>query len=91
VLSVLDEMIARHDTGLVFISHDLPLVMSFCDRVAVMYGGRVVETCAARDLANATHPYTRGLLAANPPLENPPAELPTLRRDPAWLSETFAR
>jgi peptide/nickel transport system ATP-binding protein len=91
VLSVLDEMIARHNTGLVFISHDLPLVMSFCDRVAVMYGGRVVETCAARDLANATHPYTRGLLAANPPLENPPAELPTLRRDPAWLSETFAR
>ncbi|WP_277183341.1 ABC transporter ATP-binding protein [Caballeronia sp. BR00000012568055] len=91
VLSVLDEMIARHDTGLVFISHDLPLVMSFCDRVAVMYGGRVVETCAARDLANAQHPYTRGLLAANPPLENPPAELPTLRRDPAWLSEEFAR
>jgi peptide/nickel transport system ATP-binding protein len=89
VLSVLDEMIARHDTGLVFISHDLPLVMSFCDRVAVMYGGRVVETCAARDLAQARHPYTRGLLAANPPLTDPPAELPTLQRDPAWLTESF--
>jgi peptide/nickel transport system ATP-binding protein len=88
VLAVLDEMIERHHTGLVFISHDLPLVMSFCDRVAVMYGGRVVETCAARDLANARHPYTRGLLAANPPLTNPPAELPTLRRDPAWLTDT---
>jgi peptide/nickel transport system ATP-binding protein len=87
VLSVLDEMIARHDTGLVFISHDLPLVMSFCDRVAVMYGGRIVETCAARDLAHARHPYTRGLLAANPPLTNPPAELPTLQRDPSWLTE----
>lgn len=87
VLSVLDEMIERHRTGLIFISHDLPLVMSFCDRVAVMYGGRVVETCAARDLAQARHPYTRGLLAANPPLSNPPAELPTLRRDPAWLTE----
>ncbi len=91
VLAVLDEMIARHDTGLVFISHDLPLVMSFCDRVAVMYGGRVVETCAARDLVHATHPYTRGLLEANPPLENPPDELPTLRRDPAWLDEGIAR
>ncbi|SAK67325.1 ABC transporter [Caballeronia hypogeia] len=91
VLSVLDEMIYRHDTGLVFISHDLPLVMSFCDRVAVMYGGRIVETCAARDLARATHPYTRGLLEANPPLENPPDELPTLRRDPAWLDEGAAR
>jgi peptide/nickel transport system ATP-binding protein len=89
VLSVLDEMIERHGTGLVFISHDLPLVMSFCDRVAVMYGGRIVETCAARDLVHARHPYTRGLLAANPPLTNPPDELPTLRRDPAWLTDTF--
>ncbi|KIG10443.1 ABC transporter ATP-binding protein [Caballeronia concitans] len=87
VLTVLDEMIERHHTGLIFISHDLPLVMSFCDRVAVMYGGRVVETCAARDLGEARHPYTRGLLAANPPLANPPAELPTLRRDPSWLTE----
>jgi peptide/nickel transport system ATP-binding protein len=80
-------MIEKHDTGLVFISHDLPLVMSFCDRVVVMYGGRVLETCAARDLKHAEHPYTRGLLAANPPLTDPPDELPTLRRDAAWLIE----
>jgi peptide/nickel transport system ATP-binding protein len=85
VLGVLDEMIGTHRTGLIFISHDLPLVMSFCDRVVVMYAGRVVETCAARDLVHAQHPYTRGLLAANPPLANPPDELPVLARDPAWL------
>jgi peptide/nickel transport system ATP-binding protein len=90
VLAVLDEMIGKHDTGLIFISHDLPLVMSFCDRVMVMVGGRVVETCAARDLAQASHPYTRGLLAANPPLVNPPDELPVLRRDPAWTNDTEA-
>jgi peptide/nickel transport system ATP-binding protein len=36
---------------------------------------------------NAQHPYTRGLLAANPPLVNPPAELPVLSRDPAWLND----
>ncbi|EEA03054.1 ABC transporter related [Burkholderia sp. H160] len=88
VLAVLDEMIAKHDTGLIFISHDLPLVMSFCDRVVVMYAGRVVETCVAHDLVHAQHPYTRGLLAANPPLANPPAELPVLSRDPAWLDDT---
>ncbi|WP_017777458.1 ABC transporter ATP-binding protein [Paraburkholderia kururiensis] len=87
VLAILDEMIERHDTGLVFISHDLPLVMSFCDRVVVMYAGRVVETCAARDLVHAQHPYTRGLLAANPPLTNPPDTLPVLERDPAWLND----
>ncbi|CAB3772949.1 ABC transporter ATP-binding protein [Paraburkholderia humisilvae] len=85
VLAILDEMIGKHDTGLIFISHDLPLVMSFCDRVVVMVAGRVVETCAARDLLHAQHPYTRGLLAANPPLANPPDELPVLARDPAWL------
>lgn len=89
VLAVLDETIARHGTGLLFISHDLPLVMSFCDRVAVMYAGRVIETCAASELAHASHPYTRGLLAANPPLTNPPGELPVLQRDPAWLTETL--
>ncbi|MET3231430.1 UNVERIFIED_ORG: peptide/nickel transport system ATP-binding protein [Burkholderia sp. 1263] len=88
VLGILDEMIAKHDTGLILISHDLPLVMSFCDRVVVMYAGRVVETCAARDLAQAQHPYTRGLLAANPPLIDPPDELPVLARDPAWLTQS---
>jgi peptide/nickel transport system ATP-binding protein len=87
VLAVLDEMIAKHDTGLIFISHDLPLVMSFCDRVVVMYAGRVVETCAARDLVHARHAYTRGLIAANPPLADPPDELPVLSRDPAWLDD----
>lgn len=87
VLSVLDEMIAKHNTGLIFISHDLPLVMSFCDRVMVMVGGRVVETCAARDLANAQHPYTRALLAASPPLRSPPDQLPVLQRDAAWFAE----
>ncbi|MFB9122645.1 ABC transporter ATP-binding protein [Paraburkholderia dipogonis] len=88
VLAILDEMIEKHDTGLIFISHDLPLVMSFCDRVVVMYAGRVVETCTARDLIHAEHPYTRGLLAANPPLVNPPDELPVLKRDAAWLTQS---
>ncbi|GAB7523977.1 ABC transporter ATP-binding protein [Paraburkholderia sp. 2C] len=88
VLAILDETIAKHGTGLIFISHDLPLVMSFCDRVVVMYAGRVVETCAARDLLHAQHPYTRGLLAANPPLAHPPDELPVLARDPAWLADS---
>jgi peptide/nickel transport system ATP-binding protein len=85
VLDVLDDMVARHGTGLIFISHDLPLVSAFCDRVAVMYAGRVVETCAASQLHHAQHPYTRALLAASPALADTSGRLPVMQRDPAWL------
>jgi peptide/nickel transport system ATP-binding protein len=71
--------------GLIFISHDLNLVASFCDRLLVMYGGRIVESIEAAKLHEATHPYTRGLLDALPRLDRPFGELPVLRRDPAWL------
>jgi peptide/nickel transport system ATP-binding protein len=84
VLAILDDLVRQRGMGLVFISHDLDLVASFCDRVLVMYAGRVVEERAARDLASATHPYTRGLLQSLPRIDDPRAELPTLARDPAW-------
>jgi len=70
--------------GLMFISHDLNLVASFCDRVVIMYAGRIVESCPAAELHAARHPYTRGLLAALPRIEGGGGELPTLDRDPAW-------
>ena len=87
VLDVLDELITQRGIGLVFISHDLNLVRAFCDRVLVMYAGRVVETIAADDLGNAQHPYTRALLAAVPDMDRRRATLPVLRRDPRWLEE----
>jgi peptide/nickel transport system ATP-binding protein len=87
VLAILDELIAAEGIGLIFISHDLNLVRSFCDRVTVMYAGRQVETLAARDLEKATHPYTRGLLDALPRLDRPRTRLPVLARDPAWLGD----
>ena len=85
VLAILDDLVTQRGMGLVFISHDLALVGSFCDRVVVMYGGRAMETLAARDLAGASHPYTRGLLSCLPSLDRPVAALPTLARDPAWM------
>ncbi len=88
VLAVLDDMIDARDMGLIFISHDLNLVASFCDRVLVMYGGQVLETCAAAELDRARHAYTRGLLACLPDLERPADELPVLERDPRWLTGT---
>ena len=86
VLAVLDDMIDERGMGLIFISHDLSLVASFCDRILVMYGGRVVEQCRAAELARARHPYTRGLLNCLPSLDREQPELPVLERDPAWLT-----
>lgn len=86
VLAVLDDLVSQRGLGLVFISHDLNLVRHFCDRVLVMYAGRVVESIAAADLDHAEHPYTRGLLNALPSLDQRRARLPVLQRDPAWLN-----
>ncbi|MCW8279674.1 ABC transporter ATP-binding protein [Agrobacterium sp. InxBP2] len=85
VLSILDDLVVERNIGLIFISHDLNLVRSFCDRVIIMYAGRVVETIAAANLGQAQHPYTRGLLDALPSLDHPKDRLEVLRRDPAWL------
>ncbi|MDT1060939.1 ABC transporter ATP-binding protein [Paracoccus sp. CPCC 101403] len=84
VLSILDELVTGNEMGLIFISHDLNLVRSFCDRVLIMYAGRVVEELRACDLDQARHPYTRGLLEALPNLTEPKDRLSVLRRDPAW-------
>ena len=85
VLRILDDLVARRGMGLIFISHNLTVVSSFCDRVLIMYGGKIVEECAARDLQNARHPYTRALVAAAPSLDVQRAELATVTRDPEWL------
>jgi peptide/nickel transport system ATP-binding protein len=85
ILRLIDRLVTDRGMGLMLISHDLPLVSRFCDRVAVMYAGRIVEEIAARDLHAATHPYTRGLLDCMPRLDAPRARLPVLARDPRWL------
>jgi peptide/nickel transport system ATP-binding protein len=87
VLAIMDDLVTQRGMGLIFISHDLELVATFCDRVAIMYGGRVVEVCRATELHTATHPYTRGLLGCLPRLDRPQTRLPVLVRDPAWLDE----
>jgi peptide/nickel transport system ATP-binding protein len=85
VLKIMDRLVAERGMGLVFISHDLRLVSSFCDRVLVMYAGRVVEEIAAAELHQAKHPYTQGLLNCLPRLEAQRHPLPVLDRQPEWL------
>jgi peptide/nickel transport system ATP-binding protein len=84
VLAILDDLVSQRGMGLVLISHDLNLVASFCDRVLIMYAGRILETCRAQDLHAARHPYTQGLLRSLPRVDRPVAELAVLDRDPAW-------
>jgi peptide/nickel transport system ATP-binding protein len=86
ILRLLEDLVSRRGMALILISHDLPLVSHFCDRVAVMYAGHVVEELRAADLARANHPYTRGLLDCLPALTHPKPRLPVLVRDPAWLA-----
>ena len=67
ILDLIAELQERHHTAVLYISHDLSLVRGICDRVVVMYAGRIAETASSPALfAQPLHPYTRGLLAAIP-------------------------
>jgi oligopeptide/dipeptide ABC transporter ATP-binding protein len=69
VLNLLDELRAKLGLTMLFIAHNMAVVRHVCDRVAVMYLGRVVETAPTEELfSNPRHPYTQGLLKAVPRL-----------------------
>ena len=84
ILRILDRLVAERGMGLIFISHDLRLVSSFCDRVIVMYAGKIVEELPAAELGQARHPYTRGLLNCMPDIGEHRHPLPVLDRRPEW-------
>lgn len=86
VLGILDRLVSDRGMGLIFISHDLRLVSSFCDRVIVMYAGKVVEQLKASELRDAQHPYTRGLLNCMPKIGADRHPLPVLDRKPEWAA-----
>jgi peptide/nickel transport system ATP-binding protein len=88
ILELLGEL--RRGTGmaLVLISHDLGVVAETCDRVAVMYAGRIVEEAPVEALfAAPRHPYTRGLLGALPPIDGPRQPLASI---PGGVPEPWA-
>jgi peptide/nickel transport system ATP-binding protein len=72
ILALLGELRRDGNMAMVLISHDLGVVAENCDRVAVMYAGRIVEEASADRLFGAPqHPYTQGLLDALPDLDGP--------------------
>ncbi len=76
ILALLRRLQDEHGFGILFITHNLPAVRQLCDRVAVLYAGRVIETAPTEELfAAAQHPYTRGLLASAPSVSSRGARL----------------
>ena len=72
VLDLMAELASETGTAIILVTHDLGVVARLCDRVAVLYGGRIMEEAPADPLfTTPAHPYTRGLLAAMPRLEAP--------------------
>jgi peptide/nickel transport system ATP-binding protein len=86
VLKIMDKLVSERGMGLIFVSHDLRLVSSFCDRVIVMYAGKIVEELKASELKNAQHPYTQGLLSCMPQIGEDRHPLPVLDRKPEWAA-----
>jgi peptide/nickel transport system ATP-binding protein len=79
VLTILDDLVRRIGASVLFISHDLGVIAQLCDRVSVMYAGRVVETAPVEALfARPRHPYTVGLLQAIPSMHEERDSLMTI-------------
>jgi oligopeptide/dipeptide ABC transporter ATP-binding protein len=82
-LSLLEELQDRHRLAMIFVTHDLGIVARVCDRVAVMYAGRIVEIGPVRRLFTApAHPYTRALLDAIPRMGRRRARLTAIDGQP---------
>ncbi|MGG6109765.1 ABC transporter ATP-binding protein [Pantoea allii] len=80
VLALIRQLVESRNMGLLLISHDLQQVSEHCERVMVMYKGRVLDTLPAADLPQATHPYTRTLWSCRPSKATHGQLLPVLDR-----------
>jgi peptide/nickel transport system ATP-binding protein len=79
ILELLKELQAETGMSMIFITHDLGVVASVADRVAVMYKGQIVEQESTSSIfSKAVHPYTKGLIACRPPLDRKLKRLPTI-------------
>ncbi|MDO9353293.1 MAG: ABC transporter ATP-binding protein [Solirubrobacteraceae bacterium] len=84
ILDLLLRLKEERGMGVLIVTHDLGVVAETADRVAVMYGGRIVEEASCEDLfADPLHPYTWGLLGSVPPIDGPkPERLPAIAGAP---------
>ena len=88
IVSILRRLQREQQMGMLFITHDLDLASALCDRVYVMYAGRVVEQAEAKELfAAPAHPYTAGLLASTPGVDHDQDRLVPIPGAPLSLLE----
>ncbi len=86
ILDLMKSLVEKMDTSIILITHNLGVVANIADRVAVMYGGKLVETASADELFdNPKHPYTKGLLASIPKLDEDEQELISIPGTPPDL------
>jgi len=87
-LSLLEELQRRHDLAMIFITHNLGIVSRICDRVAVMYAGRIVEMGMVRQIfTSPAHPYTRALLESIPRLGARTSRLAAIEGQPPDMAK----
>ena len=88
ILDLLKDLTQKAQTSMILITHDMGVVARYADRLAVMYGGRIVEQGPAREIFNRpAHPYTQGLLASIPRIDSDPSKpLPAIEGMPPDLS-----
>ncbi len=88
IIDLIKRLQREHGMAVIFITHNLGLVAGLCDRVNVMYAGKVVESGNLRDIFyHSRHPYTRALQQSIPSLQNKGAELYTIPGSPPDLSQ----
>jgi oligopeptide/dipeptide ABC transporter ATP-binding protein len=86
ILRLISELGEQRDLSMIFVSHDLPAVARVCDRIAVMYAGKIVETGEAGAVfERPLHPYTRALVDAVPTVRGPGQTLRSIPGDPPDL------
>jgi peptide/nickel transport system ATP-binding protein len=87
ILRLISDLKESRGLSMILVSHDLPMVARICDRIAVMYAGRIVEVGEARTVfQNPLHPYTRALVQAIPRVHGPRRTLRSIPGDPPDLN-----
>jgi len=82
ILKIINDLRKELEMSVLLITHDLGVVQDYCDRVYVMYKGRIVENSETKDLfSNPTHPYTKDLLNTRPAVNPPGKELPIIKEN----------